>query len=170
VVFGGTHDSVRGRERVRPHIGLVAHDSLLYGDLTGIENLEFCADLYGCPAEHATTWLERVGLTAAANKQVSSYSRGMRQRLSIARALLFEPTLVLFDEPLTGLDRSARQFFYETVRRLRDSRRIVAVVTHHLAWPAGELDRLIVMEGGRIRYDGAPEPDIVSVYAREVRT
>jgi ABC-type multidrug transport system ATPase subunit len=94
----------------------------------------------------------------------------MRQRLSIARALLFEPTLVLFDEPLTGLDRSARQFFYETVRRLRDSRRIVAVVTHHLAWPAGELDRLIVMEGGRIRYDGAPEPDIVSVYAREVRT
>jgi heme exporter protein A len=170
VVFGGSHDSVRGRETVRPHIGLVAHDSLLYGELTGIENLEFCAQLYGCPEDRASMWLERVGLTDADNKPVSSYSRGMRQRLSIARALLSEPTLVLFDEPLTGLDRSAREFLYQTVERLRAARRIVVVVTHHLAWPAGELDRLIVMEGGRVRYDGAPEPNIATVYAREVRS
>ena len=170
VVFGGTHDSVGGRETVRPHIGLVAHDSLLYGELTGLENLEFCAELYGCDRAAATIWLERVGLVEAAAKPVSSYSRGMRQRLSIARALLSQPTLVLFDEPLTGLDRTARAFFYETIRRLRDANRIVVVVTHHLAWPAGELDRLVVMEGGRIRYDGPPEPDIATVYAREVRS
>lgn len=170
IQFGGRHNSVHGRKLVRGHIGLVAHDSLLYGELTGLENLRFCAELYDRPAATADEWLERVGLSDAASKPVASYSRGMRQRLSIARALLPEPTLVLFDEPLTGLDRSARGFLFETIERLRDAGRIVAVVTHHLGWPTANLDRLIVLDRGRVRFDGPPETDIASVYAQEVRT
>lgn len=170
IVFGGRYDSITGRDLVRRHIGLVAHDSLLYGELTGRENLRFCAELYGLDESKADEWLDRVGLTDAGDKGVSSYSRGMRQRLSIARALLPEPTLVLFDEPLTGLDRSARGFLFDTVDRLRSAGRIVAVVTHHLGWPTENLDRLVVLDRGRVRFDGPVETDIASVYAREVRT
>lgn len=167
--FGANYDGVEHREHVRPHIGVVAHDSLLYGDLTGLENLRFCGQLYGRRPQEATDWLNRVGLGDTGDKLVSSYSRGMKQRLSIARALLPEPTLVLFDEPLTGLDRGAREFFFETVKRLRVASRIVVVVTHHLTWPSDAMDRLVVLDRGRVRFDGAPTEDVLDIYAQKVR-
>lgn len=161
-------DSVRERHAIRPHIGLVAHDSLLYADLTGLENLRFTAQMYGRDAALAETWIKRVDLAHAADRAVSTYSRGMRQRLSIARALLPQPTLVLFDEPLTGLDRSARGFLFDTLTRLRDANRIVVIVTHHLDWPAELLDRALVLEAGRVRFDGPVEGSLMSTYTREV--
>lgn len=169
VRFGDSHDGVKHREHVRPHIGVVAHDSLLYGDLTGLENLRFCAQLYGRHLDEAAEWLGRVGLGDTGDKLVSSYSRGMKQRLSIARALLPEPTLVLFDEPLTGLDRDAREFFFKTVKRLRTASRIVVVVTHHLTWPSDAMDRLVVLDRGRVRFDGPPLDDVLEIYAQKVR-
>lgn len=163
--FGDAVDSVRDRAVVRPHIGLVAHDSLLYADLSGRENLRFTAEMYDRDAGEADTWLTRVGLDAAADRAVGTYSRGMRQRLSIARALLPEPTLVLFDEPLTGLDRDARAFFFETVTRLRAAERIVVVVTHHLAWPADAVDAALLLERGRAVYAGPADRPLATLYA-----
>lgn len=163
-------DAVRDRDTVRPHLGLVAHDSLLYGDLTGAENLEFVADLYGVSRDRVSLWLERVGLAEAADRPASTYSRGMKQRLSIARALLPEPSVLLFDEPLTGLDRSARSFLWSLLRWLRARERVVIVVTHHLAWPADAVDRAVVLERGRVRFDGAVEGGaLAEVYDRVVR-
>ncbi len=164
----GVRDSVQDRHAIRPHIGLVAHDSLLYADLTGIENLRFTAQMYGRDTALADTWIARVDLAHAADRAVSTYSRGMRQRLSIARALLPQPTLVLFDEPLTGLDRSARAFLFDTVTRLRAANRIVVIVTHHLDWPADLLDSALVLEAGRPRFHGRVEGTLMATYTREV--
>lgn len=169
IQFDGS-DAVADRDLVRPHIGLVAHDSLLYGDLTGAENLDFVADLYGVPRERGRLWLERVGLDTAADRPASTYSRGMKQRLSIARALLPEPSVVLFDEPLTGLDRSARGFLWSLLRWLRARERVVIVVTHHLAWPADAVDHAVVLEQGRVRFDDSLDGGtLADVYDRAVR-
>ena len=161
-------DSVRDRHRIRRHIGLVAHDSLLYAELSGLENLRFVARLYGREVATAGLWLDRVGLTGAGDRPVADYSRGMRQRLSIARALLPEPSLVLFDEPLTGLDRSARAFLYATIDRLRAAGRLVVIVTHHLDWPTEHLDRAMVLDGGRMRYTGPVDRPLGALYAAGV--
>lgn len=159
IVFNGRWDACADRQRVRPHLGLVAHDSLLYGDLSARENLEFIAELYGLDRSVVARWLDRVGLSFAADRVVHTFSRGMKQRLSIARALLQEPSVLLFDEPLTGLDRSARGFLFELLRWLKAQDRTVIVVTHHLDWPAASLDRVVALVGGRVRSDAALGPD-----------
>lgn len=167
VTFGEAAESVAHRAAIRPHIGLVAHDTMLYPELTGRENLRFTADVCGVEPAAVGTWLSRVGLEAAADAPAATYSRGMRQRLAIARALLTEPTLVLLDEPLTGLDASGRAFLTETLRELRAAERIVVMVTHHLDWGSSELDRAIVVARGRVRFDGAAPATLADLYARE---
>ncbi|PJF23801.1 MAG: sodium ABC transporter ATP-binding protein, partial [Phototrophicales bacterium] len=89
-------------EAVRAQIGLVAHKPLLYEGLTGRENLAFFARLYGTKSDQVDAMLERVGLSRRADDPARTYSRGMMQRLSLARALLHEPDVLLFDEPYTG--------------------------------------------------------------------
>lgn len=140
----------------RQHIGWVAHDALVYDELTGAENLRFYADLYGLADAGAIAerWLARVGLSEFADRRVSAYSRGMRQRLSIARALLHEPRLVLLDEPLTGLDRDGRQAMAELIAELRDQGRIVVMITHDLGLDPGVVDRLAILRRGSLTYDG----------------
>ncbi|MFT4704107.1 MAG: heme exporter protein A [Bradymonadia bacterium] len=167
IVFDERVDAVAHRDTVRPHLGLVAHDSLLYGELTGRENLRFVCDLQGLAHSAAEQWVTRVGLDAAADRPVSTYSRGMKQRLSIARALLTDPSVLLFDEPLTGLDASARGFLFELMQWLREQRRIVIVVTHHLSWPSDAVDRAVVLDGGRVRADVRLDGEsLVSVYEK----
>ena len=170
IVFDGRWDATVDRQLVRPHLGLVAHDSLLYGDLTARENLAFVAELYGLERSVVGRWLERVGLAHAADRVVHTFSRGMKQRLSIARALLQEPSVVLFDEPLTGLDRSARVFLFSLLRWLRAQERTVIVVTHHLDWPTDTLDRVVAIVDGRVRFNapiGADE-SLAERYVRAV--
>ncbi|HEX8954475.1 MAG TPA: ABC transporter ATP-binding protein, partial [Polyangia bacterium] len=93
-------------DELRGAIGIIAHESHCYGDLTGHENLVFFARLYGVPDAHAAAerLLARVGLRDAARRAARTYSRGMLQRLALARALLHRPRLLLLDEPFTGLD------------------------------------------------------------------
>ena len=108
---------------VRAQIGLVAHQPLLYENLSARENLDFFGKLYDIPAaerqERIAELLRRVGLNKRADSLVRTFSRGMQQRLSIARALLHQPDVLLFDEPFTGLDQTAAELLDEILRSLQ---------------------------------------------------
>ena len=125
---------VRGDALTRRRIGLISHASLLYDGLTAEENLEFYARLYDLPDRRALgkRALASVGLADRAGTQLATMSRGMAQRLAIARALLHEPDVVLLDEPFTGLDQRAAASLKDQLERLRSERRVVVLVTHNL--------------------------------------
>ncbi len=125
---------LRGDPAQRRRIGLISHASLCYDGLTAAENLEFYARLYGlaAPREAAARALDSVGLADRASSPAGTMSRGMQQRLAIARALLHEPEIVLLDEPFTGLDQRAAGALREQLGRLRAERRTVVIVTHNL--------------------------------------
>lgn len=150
--------------RGRDAIGWVSHDSLLYEDLTGAENLAFYATMYARPEPHALAarWLERVGLSDVGDRRVSKYSRGMRQRLSVARALLHEPTLLLLDEPLTGLDRGGRDALMDVFAEVRAAGAIVVLITHDLRVGREFVDRVLVLKRGKLTYHG--EADVLDAF------
>jgi heme exporter protein A len=140
------------RRRRRARIGFVGHATLLYPTLTVRENLIFAARLYGVrqPAARAQSLLEQQGLAAIADLPASACSRGMAQRLSIARGLVHEPEIVLLDEPFTGLDRLASERLLHRLRGLRDARRTLILATHDLAHAAQLADAALVLSRGRI--------------------
>lgn len=149
-------------EDVRREIGLLAHASLCYGELTARENLELLAGLYsvdGSPAAIDAV-LDRVGLDRGARDRAArTYSRGMVQRLALARALLTQPSLLLLDEPFTGLDRDGALALGGELAALRDGGTIVVVVTHDLEAIAGRADHVAILRRGKLvaeeraRYD-----------------
>lgn len=138
---------------VRRLIGVVAHQTYLYDELTALENLRFYADLYDLPAaaRHAEAILDRVGLTARRNVRAGSLSRGQQQRLTLARALLHDPPLLLLDEPDTGLDLAAFGLL-ETL--LLGEERTVVMTTHNLRQAARLCDRYAILSGGRLVREG----------------
>jgi ABC-type multidrug transport system ATPase subunit len=142
----------------RDFVGLVSHASLLYEDLTGLENVALFARLYDVPSpdQRARALLEELGLWEAAGRRVAGYSRGMRQRLSIARALLQEPALVLLDEPFTGLDQDGIRIVLGVLRGLRARGALVLLITHLLTLPEDLVDRAVLIRGGQVAADGAP--------------
>lgn len=143
-------------EAVRSQIGLVAHKALVYDELTARENLAFFARLYGVPnpAERIERVLDEVGLSSRAEDTAATFSRGMRQRLAIARALVTGPRLLLFDEPATGLDREGRQWLDSTLTRLHQAGATLIISTHDesLAALAG---RSVWLRAGRLISDSA---------------
>jgi len=140
---------------LRRRIGLLSHQSFLYDHLTGMENLLFYGRLFGLqrPAVEARAALETVGLVRRADDLVRTYSRGMLQRLAIARALLHQPDLVLLDEPFTGLDRASSDSLRERLTALRSAGRTCLIATHDFAAVAGLADRLIILADGRLAAD-----------------
>ena len=146
-------DVRRDRAALRAHLGLIAHESLLHPELSGRENLALSAALRDVPTREVASWLELTRLVEAADRPVATYSRGMRQRLSVARALLHRPSVVLCDEPLTGLDRRSQALFWEVVAGLKARGRLVVVVTHQLDVPVGALDRMLLLRQGRLVAD-----------------
>jgi ABC-type multidrug transport system ATPase subunit len=139
-------------KRLRARIGVGAHSSLCYGDLTGRENLELFGRLYRVadPASRAAELLERVGLQAAADRAARTYSRGMAQRLSIARALVHHPRLLLLDEPFSGLDRESAAAVSELLRA-EARERIMVLATHDFDAASGLGRHAVVLRGGRLR-------------------
>ena len=119
------------RRSARAHIGYLGHATLLYPTLTARENLVFAARLHGLQDAdaRAAKWLDDSGLTAVADRQAGGFSRGMAQRLAIARGLVHEPAVVLLDEPFTGLDRGAAEILARRVTALRDEGRTLLLVT-----------------------------------------
>ncbi|HYK63501.1 MAG TPA: ABC transporter ATP-binding protein, partial [Patescibacteria group bacterium] len=116
LVFG--QDTRRLAARYRRQIGLMAHQSFLYPNLTARENLEFYAELYAVPEPRAVAdqWLGGVGLADAADMRVRAFSRGMEQRLSAARAMIHEPALLLLDEPFASLDVEGAEIIASLIR------------------------------------------------------
>ncbi|HUJ58540.1 MAG TPA: ABC transporter ATP-binding protein [Kofleriaceae bacterium] len=158
-------------EAVRREIGMLAHASLCYGELTAIENLELVAGLYGVDRGGIPRVLDRVGLEARArNRAARTYSRGMVQRLALARALLTEPSLLLLDEPFTGLDRTGALALGEQLGELKAAGAIVVVVTHDLEAIAGRADHLAVLRRGKLvfeqRGDACSYDDLKDLYHR----
>ena len=149
--YGPATSRAMGPE-LRARLGLLGHDLYLYPELTARENLEFFARLYGCPNVPALVGdaLGRAMLSERANDLVSGFSRGMRQRLALERALLHGPRLLLLDEPFTGLDDASGQALVTRLRGLRQDGRIVLVATHDLDLAEGLFDRVAVLRDGRL--------------------
>jgi heme ABC exporter ATP-binding subunit CcmA len=152
----GEHSSRAGGPALRRQIGLLAHELHLYPELSARQNLEFFAEMHGIrPAEAVAGALERAGLSDRGDDQVASFSRGMRQRLALERALLHQPRLVLLDEPFTGLDDQAVTLVSERLRLIAADGAIVLLATHDLDLAEGLVTRAAVVRSGRLIADRA---------------
>jgi heme exporter protein A len=151
-VWYGAVNAAAGGGPLRGRIGVLAHDLHLYPELTARENLEFFARLYGLRdvPRLVSVALARAGLSERATDTVAGFSRGMRQRLAVERALLHAPRLVLFDEPFTGLDDDAREAMLARLRELRDEGCLVLVATHDFGTVDPVLDRAAILRDGRL--------------------
>ncbi len=145
--------AVGGRDfrAVRRKIGYLPENVVLYDNLTGLETLHFFARLKGVAAAACGPALERVGLTHAAGRRVREYSKGMRQRLGFAQALLGRPQILFLDEPTTGLDPEAIREFYLILRGLRAEGVTVVITSHILAEIQERVDRLAIMAAGKVQ-------------------
>ncbi len=137
---------------LRGRLGLLSHDLHLYPELTARENLTFFGELYGLNDVHSRVdrAVALAGLTDRADDSVSAFSRGMRQRLALERALLHEPRLLLLDEPFTGLDDASGRALIGRLRALKATGCIVLVATHDLDLAEEVLDRAVVLRDGRL--------------------
>lgn len=143
-------------EEVRSHTGLLAHQSYLYGGLTAQENLEFYGRMYGVAdlKERIAEVLALVDLAARRHDRVATLSRGTQQRLALARALLHHPTLLLLDEPETGLDQQALGAMWGILRREEAGRRTIVFTSHSLERALKVCDGVVILERGRLAFQG----------------
>ncbi len=151
---------------VRSQIGLVSHKPLLYENLTARENLLFFCRLYNLDDHDGRIRrsLERVGLVKRSQDLVRTYSRGMLQRLSIARALIHDPHVLLMDEPYTGLDVDAAATLDGLMRDAHAEGHTIVMTTHELDHAAALAERAIILSHGVIGYDAPMTPDIAAHY------
>lgn len=151
----GGWDFPQNADKVRSHIGLVSHQSLLYQDLSAAENLTFFARLYQLDdiSERVNAALKKVGLFARQRDPVGSFSRGMVQRLTIARATLHEPDVLLMDEPYTGLDQDASLLLDGLLVQESQKGRTILMITHDLVHGLSLSDRVAILNNGRIVAD-----------------
>ena len=150
---------------LRQRVGLLAHELLLYPELSARQNLTFFANLYGLDSGRVVPEaIERSGLSDRADDPVAGFSRGMRQRLALERALLHAPRLVLFDEPFTGLDDHAVGIVADRIRRIAASGSIVFMATHDLDVADGLVTRVAIIRGGRLESDAPAEPGLRTRY------
>jgi heme exporter protein A len=149
-------DALSRVSMARARIGYVGHDPGLYGDLTARENLALFAELYGLPRPRARAedMLVRVGLAdVAKDAPARTFSRGMSQRLALARALLHEPELLLFDEPSSALDPAGAAWLQTELGAERAAGRVVVLVTHDLEAAATVAEHVVVLRRGRVVHD-----------------
>ncbi|WP_324781079.1 ABC transporter ATP-binding protein [Thiobacillus sedimenti] len=152
--IGGAPVTGRDFRAVRRSVGYLPENVVLYDNLTGAETLQFFAQLKGASPAEIGPILERVGLAHAARRRVREYSKGMRQRLGFAQALLGKPRLLFLDEPTNGLDPEAIRGFYTTLRQLRSEGVTVVITSHILAEIQERVDRLAIMAAGKIQATG----------------
>lgn len=165
-------DPLRDGPRIRARLGVCPQLDNLDVELTVRENLTTYARFFGIPRRvaraRADELLEFVQLTERADSKVEPLSGGMKRRLTIARALVNEPEIVLLDEPTTGLDPQARHLVWERLFRLRRQGVTLVLTTHYMDEAEQLCDRLVVMDGGRIVAEGSPRALIERYSTREV--
>jgi heme ABC exporter ATP-binding subunit CcmA len=145
----------RETEQVKSKLGIIMHQSMVYSDLTVLENLDFFARLYAVPLrqERIASLLEQVGLTAFRYDKASVLSRGLLQRLSIARAMIHEPEVILADEPFTGLDTASTDYLMTMLNQFQRRGGTVVLTTHDVARGLSCSDRVVVIDQARIIFD-----------------
>jgi len=151
IQYGGHTASVAGA-RLRARLGVLGHDVYLYPELTARENLLFFARLYGVDdaLERVNESLARASLSDRADDRVSGFSRGMRQRLGLERALVHGPRLLLLDEPFTGLDQVSAAALVDRLKGLQQDGCLIVLATHDLDVAEGLLSRALYLRNGRI--------------------
>ncbi|MCX6049893.1 MAG: heme ABC exporter ATP-binding protein CcmA [Chloroflexi bacterium] len=156
VTLGGVSLGKAGTE-LRRYIGLVSHLPLLYDNLSGWENLAFFARMYDMqtPEPRIEAVLHAVDLWQRRRDAVRTYSRGMLQRLSIARAILHNPPVLLLDEPDTGLDQTSSQMLHSLIRQLGASNRAILLSTHNLDRALEWADSICLLRDGKIAYQAS---------------
>ena len=153
--IAGAPVSGSGFRAVRRQLGYLPENVVLWDNLSGLETLRFFARLKGAPMSDCAAALDRVGLTQAAARAVREYSKGMRQRLGFAQALLGAPRVLLLDEPTAGLDPHAIRAFYDTLAGLRAQGVTIVLSSHILAELQLRVDRLAVLSNGRVQALGS---------------
>ena len=165
-------DPVRDGPRIRARLGVVPQEDSLDTELTVEENLIVYGRYFDLPRpllrRRAAELLDFVQLTERARDQVEPLSGGMKRRLTIARALVNEPELLLLDEPTTGLDPQARHLVWDRLYRLKQRGTTLVLTTHYMDEAEQLCDRLVVMDGGRIVAEGTPADLIRQHSTREV--
>lgn len=149
-VFGNAPRSGNARRQ----LGFLGHGIGVYEDLSARENLRFFASALGAPPAASAEWLEQVGLTRVADLPVRQFSRGMRQRLALARTFLHQPKLLLLDEPFTSLDDRAIQMLSQLLNRARASGATILLSTHQLREALAIASHVALVENGQLRYTG----------------
>jgi heme exporter protein A len=161
---------------VRANLGVLSHQPLLYGDLTGEENLQFYGRMYS--VEHLDARilevLDLVDLTTRGKDLVRTYSRGMAQRLAIARAVIHDPSILLLDEPYTGLDQDASTMLDTVLKQIAAQGRTVVMTSHDLVRSAELGTRFDVLSRGKIiasaRREEIPQDGLLAFYRRAIQT
>jgi heme exporter protein A len=153
VAVGGMDVGKQAHE-IRRRIGVISHNTYLYPNLTALENLLFYGRMYGLAdvRERSEGLLEEVGLAGRRDDRVSTYSRGMQQRLSIARALLHEPDIMFLDEPYTGLDQHASRMLRGVLETLHNGERTLILTTHNIDQGLEMCDDVAIQVKGRVVY------------------
>jgi heme exporter protein A len=148
----GAHDAASAGSRLRARIGMLGHELYLYQELSAAENLRLFARLYNLAdvERRIDDALDRAGLRDRRDDQIAAFSRGMRQRLALERALIHEPRLLLLDEPFTGLDAASREALRTRLCAARSAGAIVLLTTHDTAAIEGLADTVVSLVDGRL--------------------
>jgi heme ABC exporter ATP-binding subunit CcmA len=142
---------------IRQSIGMISHSPFLYDELMAIENLQFFGKMFNVDRnklkKRTKGLLNKIGLHHRMYDRVGTFSRGMKQRLSIARAIIHEPEVLLMDEPYTGLDQSASELFEEILMDFKRKGGTIVMTTHDLERGLRMSDRVAILVNGKIQYD-----------------
>lgn len=142
-------------ESLRRQMGFISHNTFLYDNLTAYENLKFYGLMYGLKdlPEKIREALDEVGLLRRIHDKAGTFSRGMQQRLSIARAMLHNPSIILLDEPYSGLDQHAAQILRNLLKKLHNGQRALIMTTHNINQGLELCDKVIILVEGRIVFE-----------------
>jgi ABC-2 type transport system ATP-binding protein len=160
-------DLANGNESIKKFIGVVPQDIALYPSLTAKENLAFYGAMYGIDKktvnERSTIWLEKLGLTKAANKKVESFSGGMKRRVNLIASLLHEPKILFLDEPTVGVDVQSRNVIIDLLKEINQNGTTIIYTSHHLEEAQDLCTQIAIIDYGRILAQGSPQELIDNV-------
>jgi len=151
------YDIVKDSQKVRSIVGYLPEEPRVYDYMSGEEFLSFFADVYGSGRDRIPELLEFVGLTEHARRKIGEYSKGMKHRISLARALIHDPPVLILDEPTMGLDPASSRDVRERIKSMRMGGKTILVCTHYMDEADFLCDKLAVINNGRIAAVGKPE-------------